>query len=162
MWTWDSGVCDPTGIGLAAVQRGAGDLAVGHQEAHPLLAEGEQPIQRAAPGPTGGGPASTRSWKPRSTSSSSAPKIPARVPKRRKTVPLPRPERSASASMVNRSGPSSASISRAVATRCCRLRAASARSGCGARHTRGWSRTHPTDRIKRGKVRLRSGVSPLS
>ena len=59
-------------------------------------------------------------------------KIPARVPKRRNTVPLPRSARSASPSMVSLSAPCSASISRAVASRCSRLRTASARSTRGA------------------------------
>ena len=77
-------------------------------------------------------------WKARSSSSSSAWKIPARVPNRRNTVPLPSPARSASPSMVSRSGPCSASIWRAVASRCSRLRAASARSAGGAPQITGW------------------------
>ena len=71
--------------------------------------------------------------------------MPARVPNRRKTVPLPSPARSASPSMVSLSAPSAASISRAVASRSRRLRAASARSAgsvpqdtCSG-DSRGWS-----------------------
>jgi hypothetical protein len=75
--------------------------------------------------------------------------MPALVPNRRNTVPLPSPARSASPSMVSLSAPSSASISRAAASRSRRLRAASARSACSAlladtgqdtssRDTRGW------------------------
>ena len=59
--------------------------------------------------------------------------MPARVPNRRNTVPLPSPARSASPSMVSLSAPSSASISRAVSSRSRRLRAASARSAGSAR-----------------------------
>src|SRR5579859_4258557 len=75
-----------------------------------------------APGPSGGGPARTCSWKSRSSSSSSAWKIPAREPNRRNTVPLPRPARSASPSMVSWPTPCRAIISRAVTRRSRRLR----------------------------------------
>src|ERR1700722_13383976 len=109
-----------------------------------------------APGPSGGGPARTCSWKSRSSSSSSAWKIPAREPNRRNTVPLPRPARSASPSMVSSAAPCPAIISRAVTSRSRRLRAASARSGRGAPQVTGWF-MGPTLRpeYKRGKVRLR-------
>jgi hypothetical protein len=45
----------------------------------------------APPGPSGGGPARPCCWKACSSSSRSVAKIPARVPNRRNSVPLPRP-----------------------------------------------------------------------
>src|SRR5258707_3028820 len=109
----------------------------------------------AAPGPSGGGPDRTACWNSRSSSSSSAWKIPARVPNRRNTVPLPRPARSASPSMVSWPAPCPAIISRAVASRSRRLRAASARSARGGPQVTGWF-MGPTLRpeYNRGKVRL--------
>src|SRR5215467_318321 len=112
-----------------------------------------------APGPNGGGPESTCSWKSRSSSSSSAWKIPARVPNRRNTVPLPRHARSASPSMVSLSAPSTATISRAVASSSRRLRAASARSAAGRPQVTGWFMGPPYGaEYNRGKVRLYSSV----
>src|SRR5215467_3771854 len=112
-----------------------------------------------APGPRGGGPESTCSWKSRSSSSSSAWKIPARVRNRRNTVPLPRPARSASPSMVSLSAPCPAMISRAVASRSRRLRAASARSAGGDPQATGWLMGPPYGpEYNRGKVRLPSSV----
>src|SRR5580658_522693 len=110
----------------------------------------------AAPGPSGGGPVRTCCWKARSSSSSSAAKIPARVPNLRNTVPLPSPARSASPSMVSWPAPCPAIISRAVTSRSRRLRAASARSAGGDPQITGWL-IAPTLRpeYNRGKVRLR-------
>ena len=67
---------------LPAVQCGACDLAVPDQEVDPGAAIGDQAVQRRGARAKRRGPARTCSWKSRSSSSSSAWKIPARVPNR--------------------------------------------------------------------------------
>ena len=69
-------------------------------------------------------------WLIRSSSSSSTIIKPARLPKRRKTVPLPTPAAAAMSSMVTASAPRSEISRRAASSNSARLRAASPRS-CG-------------------------------